>query len=301
MTYAHISGNYYINPAVTPMANRFDELLYPISPENVPGDISLSITATKSLEWNGMKYIGSNSNGNSCDLTIAIRGGYSQQITDVALNGTTIAQGDGTYTLQPSIGSASEFVVTVTATPTGINGKGTEDEPYIIDTQERWGIFADLVSTGHPSAGFYFRLDNDITVTTMAGAPSPPVPVFEYLGTENAFSGIFDGNSHTLTLDYNANEEFAAPFRYIYEATIKNLHVAGAITTSARFAAGIIGHAAGNSYLNNCRSSVLITHSSSLSGIYDLQGRKIDSSAFNIHSSLPKGIYIIKGKKVVIK
>ncbi|MBR2101244.1 MAG: hypothetical protein IJ928_00680 [Prevotella sp.] len=40
--------------------------------------------------------------------------------------------------------------------------------------------------------------------------------------------------------------------------------------------------------------SSLITHGSSLSGIYDLQGRKIDSSAFNIHSSLPKGIYIKK-------
>ena len=34
--------------------------------------------------------------------------------------------------------------------------------------------------------------------------------------------------------------------------------------------------------------------------IYDLSGRKIDSSSFTLHSSLKKGLYIVNGKKVVI-
>ena len=35
--------------------------------------------------------------------------------------------------------------------------------------------------------------------------------------------------------------------------------------------------------------------------VYDLSGRKIDSSLFTLHSSLRKGIYIINGKKYMIK
>ncbi|MBO6126280.1 MAG: CotH kinase family protein [Bacteroidaceae bacterium] len=35
--------------------------------------------------------------------------------------------------------------------------------------------------------------------------------------------------------------------------------------------------------------------------VYDLSGRKIDSSLFTLHSSLKKGVYIVKGQKVLIK
>ena len=35
--------------------------------------------------------------------------------------------------------------------------------------------------------------------------------------------------------------------------------------------------------------------------VYDLSGRKIDSSLFTLHSSLRKGIYVINGKKYMIK
>ena len=35
--------------------------------------------------------------------------------------------------------------------------------------------------------------------------------------------------------------------------------------------------------------------------IYDLQGRKIDSSLFTLHSSLKRGLYIVNGKKVAVK
>lgn len=35
--------------------------------------------------------------------------------------------------------------------------------------------------------------------------------------------------------------------------------------------------------------------------IYDLQGRRMDSSIFTLHSSLKKGLYIVNGKKVIVK
>ena len=35
--------------------------------------------------------------------------------------------------------------------------------------------------------------------------------------------------------------------------------------------------------------------------IYDLSGRKIDSSLFTLHSSLKRGLYIQNGKKIIVK
>jgi len=35
--------------------------------------------------------------------------------------------------------------------------------------------------------------------------------------------------------------------------------------------------------------------------IYDLQGRKIDSSLFTLHSSLKRGLYIVNGRKIAVK
>jgi hypothetical protein len=35
--------------------------------------------------------------------------------------------------------------------------------------------------------------------------------------------------------------------------------------------------------------------------VYDLSGRKIDSSLFTLHSSLKKGLYVVDRKKVMMK
>lgn len=256
--YAKPTDNYYINPAVSSIANHYDQQLYPIRTSGIPENITVSITASKSLDWNGIRYVGSNSSGNTCDLTLDVKCGYTMLVTAVNLNGNVVATTEGKHTIQPNIGSESEYVVTVDANSTGIEGEGTEAMPYIIDTQAKWDTFANLVSTGHSTSGLYFRLDADLTVTTMAGS-----------SIQNSFAGVFDGNNKTLTLNYDVTEEYAAPFRYIrgygwapVETTIKNLHVAGNITTSAKFAAGIVGLATGvKCIIENCRSSVAINSS----------------------------------------
>ena len=266
--YGKTQNNYYIDAAVSAVANAYDDMLYPIRTKDVPDDVTVNISANKSMEWEGIHYVGTSVRRNTCDLTLNVKCGYAKIVTEVVLNDEVVATTDGVHTIQANIGSASEYVVTVSANATGIEGKGTEAEPYIIDTQERWDIFANLVSTGHSTQGLHFRLDADLTVTTMAGAPSPRSAFG--LGDSNSFAGIFDGNNKTLTVDYHASEEFAAPFRFIrggnmetpVGATIKNLHVAGSITTSSKFAAGIVGQAAGvNISLENCRSSVSINSS----------------------------------------
>ncbi len=291
--YSTPQNNYYIDSAVSSVANNYDEQLYPIRIGDIPEGVTVSFTASKSIEWEGTRYIGSNGSGNSCDLTLTILGMYSIIISSVNLNDAVVATSGGTYTTQPVIGSASEYVITVTATPSGIEGKGTEAEPYIIDTQSKWDTFANLVSTGHSTLGMHFRLDADLTITTMAGAPSPNGAFG--LGNTNSFAGTFDGNNKTLTLDYHVSDEYAAPFRYIrgasneipVGATIKNLHVAGNITTSSKFAAGIVGLVSGvNCRIENCRSSVTINSSVDGDGSHGGLVGLVYSVSYSIHTSL---------------
>ena len=109
-------------------------------------------------------------------------------------------------------------------------GTGTEAVPFIISSEADWNLLADKVNSGYTYSGKYFRLTNDISVTTMVGNSE-----------SNSFRGTFDGNGHTLTINYNTTSDYTAPFRYIQGATFKNLKVTGNITTTMNLAAGIAG------------------------------------------------------------
>lgn len=61
------------------------------------------------------------------------------------------------------------------------------------------------------------------------------------------YSGTFDGLGHTLTVNLSGTYEGVALFQEVSDATIKNLTVAGKITSSRKFAGGIIGYVDGSS------------------------------------------------------
>lgn len=160
------------------------------------------------------------------------------------------------------VGGANPYTLTMPDADVLINvnldaipwkGEGTENDPYVISYTVQWYLLAKRVAEGTGYSGKYFRLAKDITVTAMVGTNG-----------QHAFSGTFDGDGHTLTLDYNTTEEYATPFRFVNGATIHDLTVDGTINTSNQFAAGFIGQTEGTTYINNCRSSVTI--SSTVSG-----------------------------------
>ena len=118
-----------------------------------------------------------------------------------------------------------------------------------INSAADWNTFVTNVSSGTNYNGQTVTLNADITVSSMVGQP----------GYSNCqFQGTFDGGGHTLTLDYTTTEGVCAPFRYVDNATIQNLHVDGDINTSDMYAAGIVGAQSGTLTLSNCRSSVNI-------------------------------------------
>ena len=79
---------------------------------------------------------------------------------------------------------------------------------------------------------------------------------------DHKYAGTFDGQNHTLTLNWNTGESDIAPFRRVGGATIKNLRTAGTIKSSGRFLAGLIDEVYGdNNTISGCVSNVNITSS----------------------------------------
>ena len=158
--------------------------------------------------------------------------------------------------------------------PKALPGEGTEDSPYIIASADDWNALATNIAYFNSSfngyQGKHIRLDADISVTTMVGtgdnANSNP----------NTFRGTFDGGGKTLTVNYDGGATLnTAPFRYVDGATIQNLKVAGSITSSRAYGAGIVGSVIGaTTTIRNCCVSATVnctySGSSSTSGFVGL-------------------------------
>jgi len=121
---------------------------------------------------------------------------------------------------------------------------------FPIRTQADWATFRNMVDAAEGKHNVNARLYTDIAETD----------VYIAWGTDVVYNGIFDGNGHKLTVRTASNERVMAPFRYVGNATIKNLHVVGTIKTDERNISGLIGSVMAGSTVNieNCRSSVTI-------------------------------------------
>lgn len=151
------------------------------------------------------------------------------------------------------------FVVGQTAWAQFSGGTGTANDPYQISTEADWSTLCSNVNSNTCTySGKFFKMMADITVSeTFSTAPTKMVGRGENVN----FRGTFDGNGYTLTVNYvdNNAENASAPFRFIRNATIKNLHVAGSITKQTdKFAGGLVGVAYGTCHISSCQSSVEI-------------------------------------------
>ncbi|MGX8696429.1 MAG: leucine-rich repeat domain-containing protein, partial [Prevotella sp.] len=117
-----------------------------------------------------------------------------------------------------------------------------------------WTAFAEAVNSGNSFAGLTVKLAEDFDNTSN--------PVTTMVGTStNKFSGTFDGQDRTLNVELTSEGEYTAPFRYVNGGTFKNLRTAGTVTTSHKYATGLIGSQAGSTTIQNCHSSVTIISS----------------------------------------
>ena len=116
---------------------------------------------------------------------------------------------------------------------------------YLLGCLSDWQDFAEIVNSG-TNAAANAKMTADIDL----GDDQTKI---------GSFSGIFDGQGHTITINLSTTEQYVGLFCNITDATINNLHVTGAITTNTRFVGGMVGRVYGTSTIQNCWSSVDVT------------------------------------------
>ena len=123
----------------------------------------------------------------------------------------------------------------------------------VIEDEADWETF-----TTNPDQYDVVKLATDINVTArLVGRSDKP------------FKGIFDGAGHTLTCNIDlttGSERYAAPFRYINGATIKNVKVTGTVN-GGNYSAGLVGYASGSSKILSCAVSTNVTGANNCGGI----------------------------------
>ena len=161
-----------------------------------------------------------------------------------------VVQNEGEYTLTlTGINSYNGTKTVNFKVMKQLNGEGTESSPYLISSSADWDIFASNVNEGNPYSGKIVKLNaNDVTATTMVGTS-------EYI----SFQGTFLGNNKTLTVNLTGTEDGCAPFFTIKNATIKDLNIAGSVTTGYKYGASLAVHNYGTSIIENCVSAATIT------------------------------------------
>lgn len=114
-----------------------------------------------------------------------------------------------------------------------------------------------------------YKLTADITVT----APYA-----------NEFTGTFDGDGHTVTLDITASTANVGLFSKLADgAVVKNVITAGSVTaTGKKCVAGIAGYATDNVKIENCKNTASITGNKNVGGIL--------GEAYNNEESISVGI-----------
>lgn len=140
------------------------------------------------------------------------------------------------------------------------NGAGTSDYPYEIATNLDWNLLCQKVDDGNSFEGKYFKLQGDVITTHMLGYDE-----------KHPFSGVFDGNGdeRRITFNHSISQDWIGLFRYIKNASLRNIRVEGKITTSAKYAGGLVAHSSGkNSQILNCVVKTQIVSSRESDGAY---------------------------------
>ena len=128
-----------------------------------------------------------------------------------------------------------------------------------ISSESEWKTFVSNVNGGTNYSGSTVTLTANISVT----ADNSFVANCLVGNSEtNSFQGTFDGQGHTITFVKDADNigsSDAGPFRYIKNATIKNLITAGTLKNAQNVMGGIVAQAFGTCTISNCMSSMNFT------------------------------------------
>lgn len=212
--------------------------------------------AGESFDTIGMKITAKYEDGSTKDITAVAKVTY-----DFSTAGTKKVT--FSYT-ESNVTKTTQLTVTVKEIPTGFfEGKGTENEPFLIQSRADIEKMRDLVNNTsfNPVYGTaYYRQTADIDLENVNWIPIG----LGYDGEDGhgayncktrMFFGVYDGNEHYIrNLNVDGTWDNAGLFGALRENTceIRNVVVTGKVKTSGMYGGGIVGLQQYSALVKNC-------------------------------------------------
>jgi hypothetical protein len=170
-----------------------------------------------------------------------------------------------------------------------LSGSGTEANPYLIQSRADFDEFANPANSAiYWTSGVYTKLmcDPNLSGTTYTQAPIAPDTSTNsgFQGTQ--FTGVFDGNGHTIfNLTINqSTKDYIGLFGYIGTGgQVKNLGVLNANVNGRNYVGGLTGNNSGT--ISNCYSTGAVSGGDSSSKIGGLCGQNRDGNIIHCYST----------------
>ena len=144
------------------------------------------------------------------------------------------------------------------------DGKGTQSEPYLIQSAEDlWALSDYTTGKNFTNTDTYFKLTADIDVSADNWNPICSSAATGWVGTANSFNGNFDGNGKTITFVGNytgdtwAKGLFSAVGGHVHDLTLR-----GSLTTETGRIGSLASMAMTGAKIENITSYVDITATS---------------------------------------
>ena len=146
--------------------------------------------------------------------------------------------------------------------PTGVTGKGTEAEPFILKTADHLAWFRDYVNVGKVSA--CAKIADDVEAIDMSSVcheadAEKQVAEFSWtpIGNSKKYQGTFDGNGKTIrNLYINSTIRYKGFFGYAADCRIKNITFDNAkVKGNDNCSTGILAGYAGSCVIENIKTT----------------------------------------------
>jgi hypothetical protein len=169
------------------------------------------------------------------------------------------------------------MVIFVVNTAVALDGSGTEEEPWLIQSLDDFNDFTADANYWDD----YTRLETDVNLagrTYSTAVIAPDIINYNIFFDGTAFTGVFDGNDHKITDltidDGGADNDFLGLFGYIDNGEIMNLGLEGGSVSGYSFVGGLVGKNDGN--VSNCYST------GDANGVFRIIGGLVGSNTGNV-------------------
>ena len=225
------------------------------------------------------------------------------KITYEVTKGTTYYIGAREYGGDAIEGNITLYVNLISnQPPTGVTGKGTETEPFILKTAEHLVWFRDYVNVGKSSACAKIADDvEEIDMSTVCHKADAEKQVAELSWTpignySKQYQGTFDGNGKTIrNLFISSTSDEIGFFGYAADCRIKNITFDNAkVKGNDNCSTGILAGCAGSCVIENIKT----TGNCSVEGKYEtggIAGRANGNISNCENHAIVKGLHSVGG------